>query len=362
MPRCFLLPCLLLSLLAGGAGTASACSVPVFRYALERWPADDYQLIVFHQGALTPEQSAGVRDLDREDPAGKRAANLTLRTVDLAAPTDPGLLRLGRQQVATTPLPALVLLYPPGLGPATAAWRGALTADNVRHLLDSPGRREIAGRLLRGDSAVWVLLEAGDPAKDDAAVLALEARLKHLEATLQLPELNPDDVVGGATAAAGEKLKVVFSTFRLSRQNPAEAVLVQTLLHTEEDLAAAREPIVFPVFGRGRVLYALVGAGINHEMIDEAAGFLTGACSCLVKDQNPGIDLPLAVDWARLVAPLIKSEAEAPPLPGLAAFAAVPAPERRDGTNPMIRGLLLAGGVGAGILLAATWWLWRRQG
>ena len=389
----FLLPCLPLLLLAGGTGTASACSVPVFRYALERWPADNYLVVVFHQGALTPQQTAWVRDLDRNGLAGKMSANLTLRTVDLAATADATLLRLWQPLASTTTLPAMVLLYPPGLGIATPAWRGPLTGDNVRQLLDSPVRREIAGRLLKGDCAVWVLLESGDTKLDAPAAQALETRLKHVETTLVLPELNPADVIGGATAASQEKLKVVFSTLRISRQSPAEGVLVRMLLNIEEDLDATREPIVFPLFGQGRALYALVGQGINDEMIDEASGFLTGACSCIVKEQNPGSDLLLAVDWARLVEPLIKDDGELPPLPGIAEFASgqstggapnqamagasapagpanpgdVPPPadasaESRRVTNPLIPGLILVGGLGGGVLLAATWWLLRHRG
>ncbi len=379
--------------LAAGAGTALACSVPVFRYALERWEADQYSVLVFHQGKLTAEQSAWVRDLGRDGLAGKMAANLTLRTVDLANATDPALLRWWRPQPAATALPAMVLLYPPAFGIPTPAWRGPLTGENVTQLLDSPLRREMAGRLLKGDSAVWVLLESGDQTLDTAAAHALDARLKHLETTLELPELDPVDVIGGETGASQKKLKVVFSTLRLSRQNASESVLVRMLLNTEDDLEATREPIVFPIFGRGRALYALVGRGINSAMIDEAAGFLTGACSCIVKDENPGIDLLMSVDWTKLVEPLIKVDPELPPLPGLAEFAAAQAtgrapapavagmsarvlsatpdsaslragvaPETQGVTTSLIPGLLVVGGLAGGILLGATWWLLRHRG
>lgn len=389
----FLLSGWLLLLFAGGSGTASACSVPVFRYALERWPADNYLVVVFHQGALTPQQSAWVRDLDRNGTAGRTTANLSLRTVDLAATTDAALLRWWQPLAATTTLPAMVLLYPPGLGLSTPAWHGPLTGENVRQLLDSPLRREIARRLLKGDSAVWVLLESGDSKLDTPAAEILAARLQHLETALKLPELNPADVVGGAAAAPSEKLKVVFSLLRVSRQSPAEGILVRMLLNTEEDLKGARVPIVFPIFGRGRALFALVGKGINPEMIDEAGGFLTGACSCIIKEQNPGSDLLMAVDWARLVEPFIKADEELPPLPGLADFASnpstrgalppavtgtsapdMPAPqntalppaaataEGRSVTSPLIPGLMWVLGLGGGVLLAATWWLWRSRG
>jgi hypothetical protein len=374
-----------LPILAAIIGAASACSVPVFRYALERWPADNFLAVVFHQGALTPSQAAAVRELQSLARADQAPANLVLRTVDLTQAPDPALLRVWQPLAATTKLPALVMLYPPTLGISRPAWQGPLTDVHAQRLIDSPARREIARRLLAGESAVWVLVESGDTKLDTPAAALLEARLRHLTSTLRLPELDPADVVGGATAASREKLKPAFSVIRLSRQNPAEEVLVQTLLHTEDDLAAARAPIVFPVFGRGRVLPALVGAGINAEMIDEAAVFLTGACSCVVKAQNPGSDLLFAVAWDRLVQPLIKTAEELPPLPGLAGFdpgaaagraparptagpvtattspAVTPPAEDRSVTAPLIPGLLWVGGVAGGILLGATWWVLRRR-
>ena len=44
-----------LVLLACGAmspARLAACDIPVFRYALERWPADAYRVVVFHRGKL----------------------------------------------------------------------------------------------------------------------------------------------------------------------------------------------------------------------------------------------------------------------------------------------------------------------
>ncbi len=41
----------------------------------------------------------------------------------------------------------------------------------------------------------------------------------------------------------------------------------------------------------------MLGKGINAETIQDAAKFLCGACSCLVKRLNPGVDLLMAADW-----------------------------------------------------------------
>ena len=39
-----------------GGSLACACTIPVFRYALERWESDHFLVIVYHDGQLTTEQ------------------------------------------------------------------------------------------------------------------------------------------------------------------------------------------------------------------------------------------------------------------------------------------------------------------
>jgi hypothetical protein len=82
------------------------------------------------------------------------------------------------------------------------------------------------------------------------------------------------------------------------------------------------QPMAFPVFGRGRALYALVGKGIAPDVIEEACVFLTGGCQCTVKAQNPGVDLIMNVDWNNLVIPTEIHDEKLPPLAGFADFAA----------------------------------------
>jgi len=52
-----------------------------------------------------------------------------------------------------------------------------------------------------------------------------------------------------------------------------------------------------PVFGRGRALTALSGFEVSANVLSQAAAFLCGACSCEVKEMNPGKDLLLAANW-----------------------------------------------------------------
>ena len=271
--------------------SASACSVPVFRYALEHWPADPFQVTVFHRGTLSDEQ----KRLVHEDAL----ANARVQTINLDDAPAPEMLDLWRQQ-KTDALPWLVVRFPRFTGITASVISGPLT-EMAPGLFDSPVRRQIIQQLAEGQSAVWVLLESGDRAKDDAAAALVETRLKYLMSVMTLPKLDAQDIANGLVSIAEEDLRLEFAVLRLSRRDPAERVLVQMLRKSESDLESVMEPMVFPIFGRGRALYALVGAGIRQETIDEAAGFLVGKCSCQVKEQNPGVDLLLKADWNHLI-------------------------------------------------------------
>ena len=279
-------PLLLLTLLPA---LIWACQVPVFRYALERWPAEACRLEVGPGGGA---EADAARALLRQAVADPRAPlNLELQE---AAGLAPGTLAL------QAPAAAGETARPP-------VWQAPLTPATARLLADSPVRRTLRERLLAGESAVWLLLESGDAAKDAAAAGRLAQALEAAQASLQLPEgvLTPEQARQGQSAGKPEDvlqsevpLRLAFSTLRLSRQDAAEAVLIAQLLRVEDDLADyAGEPMAFPVFGRGRVLEPLIGAGIHRDNVVEHAQYLCGACSCEVKALNPGMDLLLAAAW-----------------------------------------------------------------
>lgn len=310
-----------------GLASVRACNVPVFRYALERWRSghdeDRYRAVVFHRGPLDAEPARTMAELRTAAGSRDALANLIVDTVDLAGEVDEPLRKMWEQQ-GEAKLPWLVLCYPVGDGERRTAWAGPLRRETVPSLLGSPARREIARRLMKGDSVVWLLLESGDAKKDDAAAALLDARLPALEKSIQLPDLTADDSV---PLLSSLPLRLKFSTLRLQRSDPAEAVLRAMLLHTDDDLPGSAEPMVFPIFGRGRALDALVGAGINADTIQDAARFLCGACSCQVKRLNPGVDLLLAADWDAVVE---DREAATPPAPvAKGTRVPIPTPARR---------------------------------
>lgn len=311
-----------LAAVMGFTTAAGACSVPVFRYALEHWEPDLYRLTVFHRGPLPLAAEEQLAKLSQRlhDPDGRQLANLKVGTVDLAEQVDDESRALGEQQGGDS-LPVLTLQRP-GVGarPGEVVYRSPLPEADLEQLLDSPLRKTIAAQLLEGESVVWVLLESGAAARDEAAFATLTSELQRLAKTLRLPSIDAADAA--ELSVAPEPLKLSFAAHRLSRDDEREEVFREMLLSVEPDLrdeAYRGAPMAFPIFGRGRVLYALVGEGIQRDTIEETCRFLTGGCQCTVKRENPGIDLLFAVDWSRHVEPSVPLKPP-PPLVGLAGF------------------------------------------
>ncbi len=293
MPVMRLPPCGLVLLVVLAPCQARACSIPVFRYALERWEASPYQALVFHRGPL-PEP---VRVLLRKLAEPALPANLVVKAVDLDALEDGAVQQVWQKQGREASLPWLVLRPPDGDDKTADVWAGPLTEANVAALLDSPARRRLAAALAHGESVVFVLLESGDKAADDAAATLVEKRIARLPQEIVLPEPQTD----GPQLLSTLPLRAAFALQRLSREAAAEGPFVRMLLRSDEELAGFRGPIVFPVFGRGRSLGGLRGKDLNENEVRRAALFLCGACSCQVKELNPGIDLLVSADWTSLL-------------------------------------------------------------
>jgi hypothetical protein len=159
------------ALMALLGNAAQACQVPVFRYALERWEPAPYSLIITPgRGGL----SAGEQEIVEHLRHPQTPANLE---IEIKPPAEKPSLALQcplkRNDDARQPI-----------------WQSDLTQANARALLDSPARGELRRRLLGGQTAVWVLLESGDAAKDAAAFATLGESMKAAQERLKLPRAS----------------------------------------------------------------------------------------------------------------------------------------------------------------------------
>lgn len=247
-------------------GLALACTVPVFRYALDHWSPDAYRLEV-PVSWLSSDEGQRFRKFIQESGA----------QVELHPLEEGG---------------ALSRLLMPEDG--AEVWRGTLD-ETASTLLVSPAREELLRRILAGESMVWVMVRSGNERADTILEERLRSRLEYLGSVAAIPEQDPTDPIN--KLGPGPALKVGFSCLVISRDDPAEQVFLRMLAGPRTELLEKEAPFGAVVFGRGRVLGAWPVADLEDEGIDEVSLFLLGACSCRVKFQNPGWDLALAVNW-----------------------------------------------------------------
>jgi hypothetical protein len=299
------------------ACATEACNTPVFRVALidPKWRPERYEFTLFQKGPLGEKDKAIVKGFNDYLDAQDGHVNCQLEVIDLDRKPPKESRDLLQKQGAPecslfgfpanltlvpsyndVPLPYLVVRHPEVQDVRPNLWAGPLHEAPLRALLESPARAAMSQRILAGQSAVWLLLESGNQVKDDAALTLLTTEIEKLQKSLKLPELKPgEDSKYDREGAPPVKLE--FSSICLARQDPAEKWLIEMLLLTEADLKASREPMVFPVYGRGIALYALVGKGINEKTIKTAAQFIVGECACEVRRENPGKDLLMVAPW-----------------------------------------------------------------
>jgi len=208
-------------------------------------------------------------------------ANLGFSQINLTAspeglsPRDA--LVLARHRAAK--LPCYVVVTPKN----STVYAGKLNMKQAKALLDSPLRSQAAKFLCAGAPGLLVFLPAVDSPDNSRARETLKAVVE---------EVN--------------RLAVDVRLLEARRDEPKEAWLVKQLLQVESDLSELKRPMLFGLYGRGRVTEAYVGAGISHDNMEELIEFMGGDCTCQIKEANLGLDLLTNWDWAAFIDPDIE--------------------------------------------------------
>ena len=283
---------LLMLTVASFSGAALACNIPVFRYALERWTPDSVQCVVFYRDELGADQPVP----DQWKTADGTSANLELVRVNLSdSPSDEQAALWSRLKQSTdATLPYAVVRTRVGGKQFVNHWHGPLREAASFPLLDSPLRREIRKRLLSGHSVVWILVRSKDDEKTAKTREMLESTLPTLAGKIELPE---GIGLPGSELYADVPLFLKFSVVEMDANDPREEYLSSLLTGTRRQAFEAGEPLAVPVFGRGRALEVIPGDSLSPDLIEQLTIFLSGACSCQVKEQNPGFDLLIKAAW-----------------------------------------------------------------
>ncbi|MCH2207410.1 MAG: hypothetical protein MK132_16255 [Lentisphaerales bacterium] len=292
-----------------------ACDVPVFRYALERWERDLYRLFVVHQRKLNEKESELLQQLNNNSLPNFGHTNYRLYDVDLNhekiresfQKSFPDLKDL------KTDTPKLILRFPfKSSFPKEVIWQGELNQENVDKLLNSKATEELMKGILQGYSSTFLLMESGDQAKDQKIAKLITQAIEKFEKELKIPKgvvQTDGNVTGGELTPlqaarrdpsnvlkSGIPLKINFNFMRMPN-NGANKIFRNILSKTHDPKQTANEPKLYAFFGRGRLLGPMVGDEITSEELTLLAEYLCGACSCQMKQQNPGLDFLTNLDW-----------------------------------------------------------------
>ncbi len=258
-----------------------ACNTPVFQYALLRWIPDTYRIFIFYEHDFTRQQQQALDMLDRLEQRSlilhkcvkihdiRKADNITEKLRKFVENTD-------------VPLPLLVVQYPSSSGLDKIIYADTLSASAVRKISSSPIRRKIANILLRGDTIVWLILLSNDANLNKRVGKLLSTELRKYASKYQQENLS----------------EIKFEIIKIHRNDSEEKFLVNLLTKLKSNFRSEENKLIaYPIFGKGRILFPISEEKLTAEAISVACDFMTGPCACEIKEQNPGVDLLIDIDW-----------------------------------------------------------------
>jgi hypothetical protein len=293
-------------MLVVGAAQSSACSTPVYRYAMYRWFPAPYRVVFMHDvepGEADLKLHAAIDahgDYDKE-----KFANIELMLTDLKKNPElkgwPTFIKKAWEEGRGGTLPEYMVVSPLG----DILHIGQLDEAEIKAMVGSPARDQMMKHLAEGKTCAYVLLTCSDDKKNEAAEKIVKKAIKAVDSGEiefydgELPYWGEEDEQeeGEDNEEKEKKSPHSIGFVKVDRESKTERWLVRSLLSTEPDLKDIDEPMVFAVFGRGRAFPPYLGKGVTYDNMLDYFSEVTGACSCTVKDQNPGIDLLMLNNW-----------------------------------------------------------------
>jgi hypothetical protein len=315
---------LVLGLVGAAPVSVHACTTPVYRYAMYNWAPAPYFVFYFHPGEI-PEEDAKVNEaITKLSDEGPPFANLLLEPVDVSQEEIEKMPKpvreawqehVGEDAEGAEPVHLVFTSW------GAKLHAGRLDEATVKAMTESPLRTKIGKLLEEGCAAVIVFVPGTKEAENKQAEKVAKELIAHagagqipIESAMFDPSLYPGPPSGEGPEAGGseedtgdspseEELLAAASRLKVGlvtvdRSQKAEKWLFDSLMAVEPDLKElADEPMIFFAYGRGRAMPPYVGEGINAENLAAELQFLGSACSCFVKEQNPGVDLLVRWDW-----------------------------------------------------------------
>lgn len=282
----------------------TACNTPVYRYAMYNWQTAPYIVCYFYEGEIAEEDKAVNEAISKLTEEWPREANVQLEPIDISdekrMENIPEFVKEAWKSHEGGKTPSYVIFSPF----RAHIYSGELNSESVKKLVDSPARQKFGELLEEGNAAVMILLTCADEEQNKKAEEALQGLRKladsgEIPVELELPPMGlPDAEPGEDSEEEADPNKLGISVLKVDRDDPAEEFFVRMLMAVEDDLDEyADQPMIFAGYGRGRAMEPYIGKGITAENLVDVVAFLAGACSCMVKEQNPGADLLVKWNW-----------------------------------------------------------------
>ena len=123
-----------------------ACSVPVFRYALENWEPDRLTVAILHDGEMSAETKTNLNRLELAVDADV-PLNIRLHPIDVSAEHPEGSGEdFHAKQWRGKELPQMLVYFSNDAPEPQLAWSAKFNKANVEQLITSPARQEVVAR------------------------------------------------------------------------------------------------------------------------------------------------------------------------------------------------------------------------
>lgn len=277
---------------------AIACDTPVYRYAMYRWEPAPYEVYFFHDQPPGASDQKVAKQLAAYARYEGPRANVVYIPVDLAKHKDlaivPPHIKSAFLSHTKAPLPSYLVAFPYG----PEVYFGNLDEAAVQAMVASPAREKIADQLAEGKMAVLVVVRSKDEGANRQAESVVETVVREVkEGKIELYTPPSELMTPPGAEAQQPQLKCELGIVKIDPDDPNEVWLLRMLRAMEPELAQETAPMVFSVYGRGRAMLPYIGKGIHRDNLVGEIQFLSGACSCQVKEQNPGVDFLFLKDW-----------------------------------------------------------------
>ena len=264
-----------------------------------KWKPDFYRAVVIYNAENPVESDEGFNAIQAKTEDKIKSLNLSIRKFDLTnkANIDEKTAE-ALKLLENVKFPFTFIYLPENSDVDNPLWTGHMSLEEADTVADSPARREIARRLLYGEAVVWLLIESGIEYKDYRILKLLAEEIKNIGTK------NPDSDTPSSTGTEVDKKgnnlgkPVKMSIIRISRDEVAEKILLNILSGIEPEIMnVSNEPVLVPIYGRGRILNLISNDEINRENIRNMIGFFVGGSPDRDKNVKPGTVLLLSVNW-----------------------------------------------------------------